>query len=139
MAAVGALVVRSVYQQALDCASALALDKLSINLEIAQRTYQECEIMVTAVEAYEQAKSAHERRTHYSALSFLDAKARRTQEYLRDSFGWKLRTCTACSGSGYYDHNGSPKCRSCNGSGRETYPGPKALPRDFLFELKARP
>lgn len=95
--------------------------------------------MVTAVEAYKQAKSVHERRPHYNAWSFPDVKARRTREYLKNSFGWKLRTCTACSGSGYYDHNGSPKCGSCEGSGRESYPGPKALPRDFLFELKARP
>jgi hypothetical protein len=25
--------------------------------------------------------------------------------------------CTACSGSGYYDHNGSPRCGACNGNG----------------------
>lgn len=25
--------------------------------------------------------------------------------------------CTACSGSGRYDHNGSPKCGCCNGTG----------------------
>ena len=25
--------------------------------------------------------------------------------------------CIACSGSGYYDHNGSPPCAACNGTG----------------------
>jgi DnaJ-class molecular chaperone len=27
------------------------------------------------------------------------------------------RKCTACSGSGIYDHSGSPKCQACNGTG----------------------
>ena len=31
----------------------------------------------------------------------------------------KNKVCTACNGSGYYDHNGSPKCSSCNGTGKE--------------------
>ncbi|ECF2424352.1 hypothetical protein E1576_09535 [Salmonella enterica subsp. enterica serovar Braenderup] len=33
--------------------------------------------------------------------------------------------CRECvgrdNGSGYYDHNGSPKCSSCNGTGKERY------------------
>ena len=28
--------------------------------------------------------------------------------------------CIACNGSGYYDTNGSPKCSSCKGTGKET-------------------
>lgn len=28
--------------------------------------------------------------------------------------------CKACSGSGYYDDNGSPKCSECNGTGLES-------------------
>lgn len=33
---------------------------------------------------------------------------------------WKPKTkCLACGGSGYYDHNGSPKCGWCNGTGYE--------------------
>lgn len=40
--------------------------------------------------------------------------------------GWKLRDCTACNGSGYYDNSGSPSCASCDGTGRERYkPEPK--------------
>jgi DnaJ-class molecular chaperone len=26
--------------------------------------------------------------------------------------------CLACNGSGHYDHNGSPVCTSCHGSGK---------------------
>ena len=48
-------------------------------------------------------------------------KARRTAEYKEWVEGWKLRTCSACSGSGHYDHNGSPKCSACNGTGKERY------------------
>jgi len=91
--------------------------------------------MVTAVEAFESAKVVHDRRSHHKRWSFTDCKAQRTRDYLKYSFGWKLRTCTACSGSGYYDHNGSPACGSCNGTGRESYPGPKAWPNDASFNL----
>ena len=27
--------------------------------------------------------------------------------------------CICCNGSGRYDHNGSPKCKNCNGTGYE--------------------
>lgn len=30
----------------------------------------------------------------------------------------KLVTCWACSGSGYYDHGGSPLCGACDGTGK---------------------
>jgi len=30
----------------------------------------------------------------------------------------RFETCSACSGSGYYDHNGSPPCGACNGKGQ---------------------
>lgn len=33
-------------------------------------------------------------------------------------YGKKLVACTACSGSGNYDHNGNPKCGQCNGTGK---------------------
>lgn len=29
----------------------------------------------------------------------------------------KVKKCTACSGSGYYDSFGSPACSACNGLG----------------------
>lgn len=30
-----------------------------------------------------------------------------------------LQKCYACSGSGYYDNTGSPKCSACDGTGLE--------------------
>jgi DnaJ-class molecular chaperone len=43
----------------------------------------------------------------------LERKKRFEAEY-----GRKLVTCTACIGSGRYDHNGTPPCGSCNGIGK---------------------
>lgn len=34
----------------------------------------------------------------------------------------KLKPCASCSGSGYYDHNGSPSCGACSGAGKERVP-----------------
>lgn len=48
-------------------------------------------------------------------------KQHRKEYYLKYVYGWKLRRCTACSGSGVYDTNGSPKCGACNGTGKERY------------------
>lgn len=48
-------------------------------------------------------------------------KAWRKMMYDKYIAGWKRRICTACNGSGRYDHNGSPKCGCCNGTGRERY------------------
>jgi DnaJ-class molecular chaperone len=52
--------------------------------------------------------------------TFKERKLQRTREYEAIK-GSKLRPCVACNGSGYYDHNGSPKCGNCNGSGKERY------------------
>lgn len=30
--------------------------------------------------------------------------------------------CLACNGSGHYDHNGSPVCSSCHGTGKRHNP-----------------
>lgn len=57
---------------------------------------------------------------------FHENKKDRTNNYFQYEHGWKLRDCTACNGSGYYDHDNSPKCSSCNGTGKERYKGPKA-------------
>jgi hypothetical protein len=43
-------------------------------------------------------------------MNFKERKTYRKDYYLRFVYGWKLRPCTACSGSGYYDHKNSPKC-----------------------------
>jgi len=48
-----------------------------------------------------------------------ERKRLRTKHFEENVKGKKLESCTACNGSGYYDHNGSPKCSSCNGTGKE--------------------
>lgn len=54
-------------------------------------------------------------------MNFHQRKKERTERYEKYVKGWKQRPCTACNGSGYYDHNGSPKCGACNGTGKEKY------------------
>ena len=58
-------------------------------------------------------------------MDYRERKAERTAWYKKYVKGWKQRKCTACNGSGRYDHNGSPRCSGCNGTGRERY---KPLP-----------
>ena len=58
--------------------------------------------------------------------TFRARKADRTAYFWKFMYGWKLRGCSACNGSGYYDHNGSPPCGACEGSGKERYRGPKS-------------
>lgn len=48
-------------------------------------------------------------------------KQQRKDYYMKYVHGFKKRPCSACSGSGRYDHNGSPKCGACNGTGKERY------------------
>lgn len=64
--------------------------------------------------------------------TFAQRKAERTDRYRKFVFGWKQRPCTACNGSGYYDHNDSPLCGACQGTGKETYQGPKSKPPNEL-------
>jgi DnaJ-class molecular chaperone len=52
-------------------------------------------------------------------------KAERTKNYLEHVHGKKVSSCIACSGSGYYDHNGSPPCGECNGTGVGEHHRPK--------------
>jgi DnaJ-class molecular chaperone len=59
-------------------------------------------------------------------LTFKERKEDRAEYYFRFVYGWRQRPCGACSGSGRYDHNGSPKCGGCDGTGKEIYRGPKA-------------
>jgi len=54
-------------------------------------------------------------------------KRQRTEHFWLYTYGWKIRKCTACAGSGRYDSTGSPPCWACKGTGKEYYPGPKAL------------
>lgn len=54
-------------------------------------------------------------------MGFRERKAERTDYYRRYVAGWKLRKCTACNGSGYYDSDRSPRCGGCDGTGKERY------------------
>lgn len=54
-------------------------------------------------------------------MSWMEDKKHRKEHYEKYVFGWKQRPCVACNGSGRYDHNGSPKCGSCQGTGVERY------------------
>ena len=54
-------------------------------------------------------------------MNFAQRKAQRTADYFDRRFKFKLRTCTACSGSGRYDNHGGKKCGCCNGTGKEEY------------------
>lgn len=56
--------------------------------------------------------------------AFHDCKAERRARYFRYEYRWRLQTCGACNGSGYYDDNGSPRCSSCGGTGKERYQRP---------------
>ena len=53
--------------------------------------------------------------------SFIERKEQRKDYYEKWVKGWKLRRYTACNGSGHYDHNGSPPCSACDGTGKERY------------------
>jgi len=52
-------------------------------------------------------------------MNFHDRKQARREEYFTYAFCWKKVRCTACNGSGIYDHNGSPPCGACNGTGKD--------------------
>lgn len=54
--------------------------------------------------------------------SFHARKKERTQHFEKYVKGWKLVTCGACNGSGYYDYSRrgrTPKCSNCEGTGKE--------------------
>lgn len=54
--------------------------------------------------------------------NFRERKKKRTERYFKEEYKKKWVVCTACNGSGYYDHciNGkTPKCGACNGTGKE--------------------
>lgn len=58
-------------------------------------------------------------------MSWKEDKEARKEYYLKYVYGWKLRPCTACNGSGWYDccdKKGRPiPCGSCDGTGKERY------------------
>lgn len=62
--------------------------------------------------------------------TFHERKAQRIEFNKKHVYGWKLRPCTACAGSGHYDSNGSPPCGACDGSGKERYKPEAGTPLD---------
>jgi DnaJ-class molecular chaperone len=60
-------------------------------------------------------------------MTFEERKESRKEWYLKYLYGWKLRKCTACNGSGYYDSDDSPSCDACEGTGKERYKPEKEL------------
>ena len=50
--------------------------------------------------------------------TFAERKKERTEYFETCVKGWKLRTCPACNGRGYYDDTDSPKCECCDGTGK---------------------
>jgi DnaJ-class molecular chaperone len=63
---------------------------------------------------------------------FYRRKAIRKREYYLLSYGWVLKPCVACNGSGVYDSFGSPSCGACDGLGKTKEKGDKAInPDDY--------
>jgi len=52
-------------------------------------------------------------------MTFHKRKQERTRYFETYVKGWKLETCVACNGSGYYDNgNPNPPCGACEGTGK---------------------
>jgi len=51
-------------------------------------------------------------------MTYLERKEERKKYYNKYVKGWKNIKCIACNGNGRYDNNGSPKCSSCEGTGK---------------------
>lgn len=66
-------------------------------------------------------------RFHSDPRDWHERKQERTDHFFRYVYGWRKYKCTACNGSGIYDHDGAPPCSACSGTGKEYRPGPKAL------------
>ena len=54
--------------------------------------------------------------------TWTERKKERTEHFFKYIYKNKLKTCTACNGSGYYDtmlRDGTiPQCGCCNGTGK---------------------
>lgn len=53
--------------------------------------------------------------------TFKQRKQQRTDYFEQFIKGWRQSNCTACDGSGFYDHDGNPDCDACSGEGKESY------------------
>lgn len=62
-------------------------------------------------------------------MNFQERKKLRSDYYFKFIFGYKLRKCISCSGTGFYDNDKSPICSSCEGTGKEKYDSKPELKR----------
>ena len=53
--------------------------------------------------------------------TWYERKAERIAYFFKYVYGWKLKECGACAGSGYYDAGNNPACGCCDGTGRTRY------------------
>lgn len=51
-------------------------------------------------------------------MDWKQRKKERTEHFEKNVKGWKLRDCSACSGSGRYKNR---SCGACSGTGKERY------------------
>lgn len=57
-------------------------------------------------------------------MNFKKRKEERTKYFFLFVYQWRLKICSACNGSGYYDSNFNkriPKCGLCKGTGKVKY------------------
>lgn len=66
-------------------------------------------------------------------MTYRERKEFRKEYYLKFVCGWKQIKCVACNGSGVYDHDGSPSCECCEGTGKERVP-----PKEFQEEVSRK-
>ena len=69
-------------------------------------------------------------------MTWLKEKQKRIEHFNKYIFGWRLHRCGACSGTGYYDHTGSPPCGACEGTGKTRYKSARAKLGDMRFYMK---
>ena len=67
-------------------------------------------------------------------MTWESRKQKRIDHYRQNIHGWKLRPCSACNGSGFYDHVGASPCGACEGTGKERFKGPKADKKGKIFK-----
>jgi DnaJ-class molecular chaperone len=54
-------------------------------------------------------------------MNFQERKQQRTRYYFNNVYKHIQVNCSSCGGSGIYDHNGSPPCGACEGTGKSFY------------------
>lgn len=104
-----------------------SIDRLTREMEDVRRVKGQSKLfdqeILSAEKLYQRALDCARGR---SDAGFAGSKAERAIHRLKFEFGHKRVKCVSCNGSGRYDNAGSPDCGACDGSGKETSPGPYA-------------